>query len=258
MWQNNCIKNTNRDISLPLGNFCRYGVFMNNSVYCLLFSALCTCLVSGCNNVNYPVQTKPENVMTVPTGNVNRYDDLDYKGLELNAIVSRMADQLERYRVPHTGDLPGLAIVTFVDVHSYKYPSELGRVIAEDFIHEMHRRGEAVIDHHLTGYVEVTKNGDIVLSRDAHQLARKLSISRFLIGTVARNKEGYVVNARIVSLKNDNMVESTAVGMVPHSLVPPLARPVVIKSNPSQTRMSGGLLVREDPSMAGSKQTSIK
>ncbi len=210
----------------------------------------CVALMSvGCQN---PIVTsRPSNVTTTPSGFVHTYDNLDEKGLELNVIVSEMADQLEKYKVNRGTDLPNLAVITFVDVHSYKTPSDLGRMISEAFIHEMHRRGEKVIDHHLTGYVEVTPSGDIVLSRNAEQLANRLAVSRFLIGTLSPNKQGSVVNARIVSLKN-NVVESTAVGMVPTDIYPP-ARPVVVKEHPAQSRMSGTLIVREDPAMSGTK-----
>jgi TolB-like protein len=235
---------------------------MHKYAQILMVTVLSSIFGAGCANVNYPVQTKPENVVTVPRGDVHRYDDLDYRGLELNTIVSRMADQLERYKVSHIEDLSKLAIITFVDVSSYKRPNELGRVIAEDFIHEMHRRGENVYEHHLIGYVEVTPEGDIMLSRNARELARKMAVSRFLIGTLSRNREGYVVNARIVSLKN-NLVESTAVGIVPYSLVPSHSagvsnqkRTAVVNRN--QSRMSGGMIVREDPSARMIRQSSVK
>ncbi|MBQ8706835.1 MAG: hypothetical protein IJ523_01965 [Succinivibrionaceae bacterium] len=241
-----------------------------------LLAALSLCF-GGCANVNYPVQTKPENVVSVPRGDVHRYDDLDYKGLELNVIVSRMADQLERYKVDRGNDLPKLAIITFVDVRSYKTPNDLGRVLAENFIHEMHRRGENVYEHHLTGYVEVTPDGDLTLSRNARELARKMSVSRFLIGTLSRNKEGYVVNARIVSLKS-NMVESTAVGIVPYAYLPSPtfssgkygaaaggtgARGAATSASPAyrgrnNTRVSGGLIYREDPSASFNRQSVMR
>ncbi len=229
----------------------------------MLVALISSLTAMGCANVNYPVQTSPENVVSNPRGDVHRYDDLNYSGLELNAIVSRMADQLERYKVPHLEDLPKLAIVSFVDVASYKRPNELGRVLAEDFIHEMHRRGENVYEHHLIGYVEVTPEGDIMLSRNARELARKMSVSRFLIGTLSRNRSGYVVNARIVSLKN-NLVESTAVGIVPYSLVPSsVGASTASKKNstvvrPSHSRMSGGMIVREDPSAKFVRQSSVR
>lgn len=236
---------------------------MHKYVQIMLAALFSSLTVTGCANVNYPVQTGPENVVSNPRGDVHRYDDLNYSGLELNAIVSRMADQLERYKVPHLEDLPKLAIVSFVDVASYKRPNELGRVLAEDFIHEMHRRGENVYEHHLIGYVEVTPEGDVMLSRDARELARKMSVSRFLIGTLSRNSKGYVVNARIVSLKN-NLVESTAVGIVPYSLVPSsVSASTVAKKNstvvrPNHSRMSGGMIIREDPSARFVRQSSVR
>ncbi len=246
-----------------------------------VLTALCAVLAAGCADLNYPVQTKPENVLSNPKGDVHRYDDLNFDGLEINAIVSRMADQLERYKVPSTEDLPGLAIATFVNVHNYASPEGLGRILAEDFIHEMHRRGELVVDHHLTGYVEVDTNGDITLSRKAEQLARRLSVSRFLIGTIARHPEGYVINARIVSMKTRN-VEATAVGIVPYKLVPypahsvnapkqvrSLSAPSAVRGGQGATggaraagvwsgREGSGLIIREENGNPGQRHSVMK
>lgn len=249
IWQIICIKQNRYFMELICGIILPLGVGMRKHFLKSIALGSVAFLTLGCQNPS--VISKPYNINTNPQGYVHRYDDLDKEGLELNVIVSEMADQLEKYKVDRGNDLPTLAVITFVDVHSYKTPSDLGRMISESFIHEMHRRGEAVIDHHLTGYVEVTPTGDIVLSRDAEQLARKLAVSRFLIGTLSRNNVGTVVNARIVSLKN-NMVESTAVGIIPSALYPP-PKPVIVKINPNNSKMSGSLIVREDPAMVETK-----
>jgi hypothetical protein len=125
-------------------------------------------------------------------------------------------------------------------------------------IHELHRRGENVLEYHLTGYVEVTKDGDIALSRKAEELAKSVPVSRFLIGTLAKSNGGYVVNARIVSLKT-HLVESTAIAFVSDKLLPARAQPVVVIKNPQQSTVRGGLIVREDPALAvKTEQSRIK
>ena len=205
-------------------------------------------MLSACAS-NRNAYVEPLNTKSAPQGIIKTYEDHDSAGLELNRIASELADQLIKYKVESAVDTDILAIATLVDVHSYKQPNELGRVLSEDLIHEMHRRGENVLEYHVTGYVEVTPDGDITLSRKAEELAKAAPVSRFLIGTIAKSKGGYVINTRIVSLKT-HLVESTGIAFVPENLVPYKAKPVVVIKNPKQSRTAGGLIIREDPSLS--------
>ena len=206
------------------------------------------CLLAACSS-NRNAYVEPLNLKTKPEGIIKTYEDHNDAGLQLNRIASELADQLIKYKVESAVDTDILGITTLVDVHSYNRPNELGRVLSEDLIHELHRRGENVLEYHLTGYVEVTKDGDIALSRP---------VSRFLIGTLAKSNGGYVVNARIVSLKT-HLVESTAIAFVSDKLLPARAQPVVVIKNPQQSTVRGGLIVREDPALAvKTEQSRIK
>lgn len=210
--------------------------------------------VAGCSAASDPEVTySPSNVMTKPQGFVRVYDSLDKKGLELNVVVSEMADELMKLKVPGQDGGSVIAIASFVSVHDYKTVEPIGRILAEDFIRELHRRGEKVIDHHLTGYVEVGPDGDVMLSRQAEQLMGKMNVSRFLIGSYSRNNEGYVVRARIISLR-DRIVESAAVGIVPYAVFP---KPPVKKAPPpesiEQSKLRGGLIYRADPALTRSQ-----
>ena len=201
---------------------------------------------------NRNAYVEPLNLKTKPEGIIKTYEDHNDAGLQLNRIASELADQLIKYKVESAVDSDILGITTLVDVHSYNRPNELGRVLSEDLIHELHRRGENVLEYHLTGYVEVTKDGDIALSRKAEELAKSVPVSRFLIGTLAKS------NARIVSLKT-HLVESTAIAFVSDKLLPARAQPVVVIKNPQQSTVRGGLIVREDPALAvKTEQSRIK
>lgn len=215
------------------------------------------CLLAACSS-NRNAYVEPLNLKTKPEGIIKTYEDHNDAGLQINRIASELADQLIKYKVESAVDTDILGITTLVDVHSYNRPNELGRVLSEDLIHELHRRGENVLEYHLTGYVEVTKDGDIALSRKAEELAKSVPVSRFLIGTLAKSNGGYVVNARIVSLKT-HLVESTAIAFVSDKLLPARAQPVVVIKNPQQSTVRGGLIVREDPALAvKTEQSRIK
>ncbi len=139
-------------------------------------------------------------------------------GMELNRMVSDMADRLFQTKLAGGRPLSAIAVTSFVNLGTLESTNWLGQQMAEDFIHELHRRGEIVFDYKLTGSIKVTPEGDFVFSRDWTELAKRVPVSRVLTGTLSRNAEGIIINARIVSLKT-HMVEATAQGFVPASML---------------------------------------
>lgn len=139
-------------------------------------------------------------------------------GMELNRMVSDMADRLFLTKLAGGRPMSAIAVTSFVNLGTLESTNWLGQQMAEDFIHELHRRGEIVFDYKLTGSIKVTPDGDFVFSRDWTELAKRVPVSRVLTGTLSRNAEGIIVNARIVSLKT-HMVEATAQGFVPASML---------------------------------------
>ena len=139
-------------------------------------------------------------------------------GTELNVLVSDLADRLFQTKLAGGSSVSPIAVASFVNLGTLENSNWLGQQLAEDFVHELHRRGEIVFDYKLTGSIKVTPEGDFVFSRDWTELAKRVPVSRVLTGTMSRNDKGIVINARIVSLKT-HMVEATAQGFVPASLL---------------------------------------
>ena len=133
-------------------------------------------------------------------------------------MVSDMADRLFQTKLGGGRPMSAIAVTSFVNLSTLESTNWLGQQMAEDFIHELHRRGEIVFDYKLTGSIKVTPEGDFVFSRDWTELAKRVPVSRVLTGTLSRNAEGIIVNARIVSLKT-HMVEATAQGFVPANML---------------------------------------
>lgn len=140
------------------------------------------------------------------------------EGGELNRLVSDLADRLFTNKLAGSKTLSPIAVTSFVNLNTLENTNWLGQQIAEDLVHELHRRGEVVFDYKLTGSIKVTPEGDFVFSRDWTELSKRVPVSRILTGTMSRNEKGIVINARIVSLKT-RMVEATAQGFVPASMV---------------------------------------
>lgn len=138
------------------------------------------------------------------------------QGMELSSTVSQLADRLFQTKLAGDTGMKPIAVASFVNLSSLESSNWLGQQLAEDFIHELHRRGELVLDYKITGSIKVTPEGDFVFSRDWMELAKRVPLSRVLTGTMAPNGSGIVINARIVNLKT-HMVEATAQGIVPRS-----------------------------------------
>ena len=142
------------------------------------------------------------------------------KGMELNWLVARMTDQLMERKSLTTLTEP-IAVASFVDLDTLKDTNWMGQQIEESFIYELNRRGEVVVDFKTTGNIQVTPQGDFVMSRNYKDLSSRLPISRILTGTFSRNQQGILVNARIIDLRT-KMVETTAQSLIPKQYWPGL------------------------------------
>ncbi|MCV2883084.1 FlgO family outer membrane protein [Aestuariibacter sp. AA17] len=94
----------------------------------------------------------------------------------------------------------------------------LGFQLAESFIHELHKFRIPVIDYKATDYIRVTPVGDFFLSRDFLELSNNEPINYILTGTMTRHQGGYLINARVLGLKNKAVVASAQM-LVPFYVV---------------------------------------
>jgi hypothetical protein len=94
------------------------------------------------------------------------------KGMELNWLVARMTDQLMERKSLTTLTEP-IAVASFVDLDTLKDTNWIGQQIEESFIYELNRRGEVVVDFKTTGNIQVTPQGDFVMSRNTQVRLRQ-------------------------------------------------------------------------------------
>lgn len=140
------------------------------------------------------------------------------KGMTLNRLVSDMADRLVNTKIPGNTILSPIAVTSFVNLSTLETTNWLGEQLQEDFVHELHRRGEVVLDYKVTGNIKVTPEGDFSMSRDWTELSKRIPAARILTGTMSRNDMGVVLNMRIINMRT-RMVEATAQGFVPNDLL---------------------------------------
>lgn len=86
----------------------------------------------------------------------------------------------------------------------------LGNALAERFLQQMPRYGVIMVDHKLTGRLQLTAAGDQVFSNRAGQVTANQPIDYILSGTVQHSYRGAQVNVRIMHLKNKTVLASAS------------------------------------------------
>ncbi len=126
----------------------------------------------------------------------------------LNQVSSFLATQLARNRDIKNVSDSRIAVASFVNMSSLDETDRLGMTLAENLMHEMYVRGFGVVDFKARDHVKVRSNGDFVFSRDVAELRRNHNIHYFLAGTLARNGDGIVINARLIQADSGIVVSS--------------------------------------------------
>ena len=127
----------------------------------------------------------------------------------LNQVTTFLANQLANNRDIKNVSDSRIAVASFVNINNLDETNKLGMELAENLMHEMHVRGFGVVDFKTREALKVKANGDFVFSRDINELRKQYNIHYFLSGTISRNVDGAVINARLVQA-DTSLVVSTA------------------------------------------------
>lgn len=150
----------------------------------------------------------------------------------IGEYVEQMAtNMLESLNVPVETAVVGVAsFVEFTDDLVSVNP--LGNLLAENFIFELQQNGIPVVDYKIAQNVMVLANGDYVFSRNREQLNIDV-MSHVLTGSIIYNKQGLVVNARVVDLESKRVV-SASKKVIPYfvldSIIPASEKQAIIGS----------------------------
>ncbi|MFC3022393.1 FlgO family outer membrane protein [Vibrio zhugei] len=131
----------------------------------------------------------------------------------LSYFVESMTEDLLESNTSVTAQTP-IAIASFVDLQNLDATNWLGNTVSEGFINQFQQRGFKVIDFKTTGSIQVTGEGDFVLSRDWKELSKEQQIQYIVTGTMVRQDDGVLVNARVIGLQS-RIVVATAEGFLP-------------------------------------------
>lgn len=132
----------------------------------------------------------------------------------LNQVAAFLADQLAHNRDLLNLNDSRIAVTTFVVLPDLQTTSKVWLALEERLMNEMQLRGFKVVDYKLMNQLSVKPQGDFIYSRNVETLRKEFNLHYFLAGTVEDNADGFVINARLVSAK-DNLQVSSAQAYIP-------------------------------------------
>ena len=118
-----------------------------------------------------------------------------------------LADQLER-NVDHKNTQNSYVVGSFANLNNLTETSPLGRLIAENLIHELQVRHWKVYEARLMKNVLINERGEFTLSRDPRQLRDEYQVSGVVAGTYVESDGNLVINARIIDIGTGVVISS--------------------------------------------------
>jgi TolB-like protein len=112
-----------------------------------------------------------------------------------------------------------IAVTSFVFSNSsYESTNNLGHVLADSFMKELHQFGLTTIDFKVTDFIRITPQGDFSLSRDYLDLKDEIPADYVLVGTMTDYNKGYILQARIVNIISKEIL-ATGQTFIPYKIV---------------------------------------
>ncbi|MEM0516604.1 FlgO family outer membrane protein [Pseudoalteromonas sp. YIC-827] len=105
-----------------------------------------------------------------------------------------------------------IAVGTFLPIkqlaHDSQHPKlhDLGLQLQDGFITLMAQAGFEVVEYKQSDSIYMQMEQDKMLSRDVMRLTQRHNLDYYLTGTLLRQQDGYVVNARLIKLDTQQVV----------------------------------------------------
>ena len=169
---------------------------------------------SGCTwhdqSENHSANTYQSNTFRQITNNNAAVDLEDY----VRELVADMAINMRSIE-----ENKAIAITSFVFSDSnFENTNNLGHVIADSFMKELHQFGLTTLDFKVTDFIRITPQGDFSLSRDYHDFENGISVDYVLVGTMTDYNKGYILQARIVNIKSKEILGAGQT-FIPYKLI---------------------------------------
>ena len=129
------------------------------------------------------------------------------------AKIIFLADQLER-NLDRKNSSMSFLVSSFTNLNNLAETSPLGRLIAENLMHELQGRAWRVYEPRLMQNFVINKNGEFTLSRDVRHLREQYGVSNVVAGTIMNSDDQLIINARVIDT-NTGMVVSSGQIQIP-------------------------------------------
>ncbi|VAX18253.1 hypothetical protein MNBD_NITROSPINAE04-559 [hydrothermal vent metagenome] len=114
----------------------------------------------------------------------------------------------ERLRKPRTIGQP-MVVTTFVDLNNLSKSSVFGRVMAEQLLNKLHEAGFTVSELRKGKDIFMRQElGEMILSRDAHEVLNKSTADAVLAGTYVATSDSVIINARLLAVNSPLVLSS--------------------------------------------------
>ena len=166
-------------------------------------------IFTDCDGMSVKHTVKESNqARTVITLNLNLLDEYTEQ------MAKDLQDDLRNKPISSS-----VVVTSFVHLDSsLQNTDSLGIQLAESFINQLQQIGVPVNDHKLMGTININDRGDFAYSRNKRQLHNDPNIGYVLAGTMLKNDNGMMINARIVNFKT-NIVVASASKFVPNIVI---------------------------------------
>jgi TolB-like protein len=188
-----------------------------NSLSYLLFS-LCAlfCLTSaqaqtqlGQEKTVSPYPFRYESIALIPSTSATG---------ALNTASMFIAEQLERNLSPEMRSR-ALVVTDFVALNTLNETSQLGRLLAQNLMHEMQLRNWSITDITFRKNILIESSGEFSLSRDVKQLKPPVQTGSIITGTYVNTAEGLILNVRMIQVISGAVVSTAQVKLPADRLI---------------------------------------
>jgi len=194
----------------------------------LCIPVLVSCSMMGTKNTNF------YHAKNVDKGEI---DSFNLPTHAINDVVKGLA-----YQMIHSSSFVNpktpIGVASFVNLEDLESTNWLGNQLSESFIHELQRHGYVVVDYKTTGYIRVTKDGDYVFSRDWKELPERQIIDYVVTGTMMKQENGVMVNARMIGMQS-HVVVATAQSFIPEWVLDDEVK------NDDSVKIRDGMIIRQ-------------
>lgn len=136
----------------------------------------------------------------------------------LNTASMFIAEQLERNLSPEMRSR-ALVVTDFVALNTLNETSQLGRLLAQNLMHEMQLRNWSVTDITFRKNILIDANGEFSLSRDVKQLKPPVQAGSIITGTYVNTAEGLILNVRMIQVISGAVVSTAQVKLPADRLI---------------------------------------